>query len=299
VAFVLLAGAASVLAACEVGSSARAPAADTIRVLDHTNRVVQLAAPAQRVLSLMPAVTDMLLALSVQDRLVARTQWDTDPRIAHLPSTGNALVPSVEWVAAQQPDLVIAWPDQPTRSVVGRLMAMEVPVYSAITGTVHDALRTVRDLGALLGLPARADSLVQSIESELQAVRSRVQSSPRVRVAYILSLDPPMVAGPGTFIGQLIEVAGGDNVFADVRVLWPQVSLEELVRRDPTALVVAQEQGGTALERMRRLPGWRELGALRSGRVLVADVNLFNRPGPNMPQAARELARFLHPRAHE
>jgi iron complex transport system substrate-binding protein len=289
----------SLLAACDAVPSARAPAMDTIRVIDHTDRVVQLAAPARRVLSLMPAVTDMLLALGAQDRLIARTQWDTDARLAHLPSTGNALMPSVEWVAAQRPDLVIAWPDQPTRSAVGRLVAMELPVYSAITSTVDDALRTVRDLGTLLALPSRADSLVNHIESELQSVRTRVQAYPRIRVVYVLSLDPPMVAGPETFLGQLLEVAGGENVFADVRVLWPQVSLEELVRRDPAVIVIAQEQGGTALERMRALAGWRELSAVRAGRVLVADVNLFNRPGPNMPQAARELARFLHPRAYE
>ncbi|MGH7466514.1 MAG: ABC transporter substrate-binding protein [Longimicrobiales bacterium] len=299
VAFVLLAGAGGALGACDTRArDAGNAVADTLRVRDHADRMVQLAAPAQRVVCLMPAVTDMLLAIGAQDRLIARTQWDTDARIAHLPSTGNALMPSVEWVAAQNPDLVIAWPDQPTRSVVGRLSAMGIPVYNAITETIEDAVRTARDLGVLLAMQSAADSVVRSIEADLQAIRTSVQSNARVPVAYVLSLDPPMIAGPGTFIGQLIDVAGGENVFSDLRVNWPQVSLEELVRRDPQAIVIAQEQGGdNARDRMRTLPGWRELGAVRNGRVLVADVSLFNRAGPNLPLAARALARFLHPGA--
>jgi iron complex transport system substrate-binding protein len=267
-------------------------------VRDHADRDVQLSAPAQRVLCLMPSVTDMLVAMGALDRLIARTQWDTDPRLSRLPSTGNALMPSVEWVAAQQPDLVIAWPDQPTRSVVGRLSSMGIPVYSAVTETIEDAMRTARDLGVMLALQSAADSVVRDIEGALQAVRATVQPYARVSVAYVLSLDPPMVAGPGTFIGQLIDIAGGQNAFSDLRVNWPQVSLEEMVRRDPQAIVIAQEQGGSgARERMRTLAGWRELRAVRAGRVLVVDVNLFNRAGPNLPRAARELARFLHPEA--
>jgi iron complex transport system substrate-binding protein len=105
----------------------------TVTVTDHARRTVTLAAPARRVISLMPAVTDMILALGANDRLIARTQFDSDPRIAALPSTGNALNPSLEWIAALEPDLVIAWPDQPSRAVVSRLSTMGIPVYSART----------------------------------------------------------------------------------------------------------------------------------------------------------------------
>jgi iron complex transport system substrate-binding protein len=239
----------------------------------------------------------MLLAMGAQNRLIARTQYDTDPRLGHLPSTGNALMPSVEWVAAQQPDLVITWPDQPSRSVVGGLSSLGIPVYAAVTESIADVLRTARDLGVLLNLRVSADSVARSMAAELADIRATVSAYPRVRVAYVLSFDPPMIAGPGTFIGELIDGAGGQNVFADLRMLWPQVSLEELVRRDPEALVIAREEGPAALRRLRELAGWRELRALRSGRVLVVDANLFNRPGPTMPRAARELARFLHPQA--
>ena len=243
----------------------------------------------------MPAVTDMISALGANNRLIARTEFDKDPRIAALPSTGNALNPSLEWIAALQPDLVITWPDQPSRAVVSRLSTMGIPVYSARTESIADVLRTTRDLGRLLGVEQRSDSLVQSIERELQAVRAAVASRPRVLVAYVLNLEPPMVAGPGTFINELIDIAGGENSFADLKSLWPQVSLEEMLRRAPAALVIGRERAGDPTPRMRELAGWRELAAVRSGRVLAVDVDLFNRPGPTIPRAARVLAEFLHP----
>jgi iron complex transport system substrate-binding protein len=117
-----------------------------------------------------------------------------------------------------------------------------------------------------------------------------------VSVAYVLSLAPPMVAGPGTFIGELIDIAGGENTFADVKALWPQVSLEEMLRRAPAALVIGRERAGDPVPRMRELAGWRELHAVRSGRVLAVDVDLFNRAGPTIPRAARARRSFCTPR---
>jgi len=281
------------LVGCE--STPRAGNAHALQVIDHSQRPVALPAPAHRIVSLMPAVTDMLLALGSEQRLVARTDFDTDPGLRPLPSTGNALNPSLEWIAALQPDLVIAWPDQPSRAVVSRLSTMGIPVYAARTESIADVLKTARDLGTLLDVPHTADSIVQGIESELGAIEAAVANRPRVSVAYVLSLGPPMVAGPATFIGELINVAGGVNAFADLETLWPQVSLEEMLRREPVALVIGRERAGDPIPRMKELNGWRELAAVKNNRVLAVDVDLFNRPGPGIPRAARVLAEFLHP----
>jgi iron complex transport system substrate-binding protein len=280
--------------ACDTNSRG-APKSAAVEVTDHTQRVVSLSAPAQRIISLVPAVTDLILALGASDRLIARTDFDGDPRLAKLPSTGNALSPSLEWIASLKPDLVIAWPDQAARAVVSRLGEMSIPVYAARTESIADVLRTTHDLGQLLGVKQQADSIATHVEQELQSIRSAVAGRPRVKVAYVLSLEPPMVAGPGTFIGELINIAGGENAFADVKTLWPQVNLEEMLKRAPAALVVGRERAGDPLPHMRELAGWRDLSAVRNGRVLVVDVDLFNRPGPTIPRAARVLAEFLHP----
>jgi iron complex transport system substrate-binding protein len=291
----LLAGAAA-STGCKGERERAAPAARALRATDDSGRDVEVAAPARRVISLIPAVTDLVLAMGGVDRLIARTQYDTDVRLDRLPSTGNALMPSLEWITSLQPQLVIAWRDQPSRSVVERISALGIPVYAARTESIADALRATRKVGTLIGLSSAADSLARAIEAELTRVRTAVQDAPRVRVAYILSIDPPMIAGPATFIGELLQIAGGENVFGDVQALWPQVNIEELIRRAPDALVIAHDPGGPPpLERLREMPGWRELPAVRSGRVLIAKPDLYNRPGATIPLAARALGRFLHP----
>ena len=283
--------------ACERAPAADAPVArnDAIQVTDDAGRAVQLGAPARRVVSLMPAVTDMILALGAADRLIARTVWDTTAQLKHLPSTGNALTPSMEWLVSLKPDLVITWPDVGSRSVVGQLQSINVPAYAAETESVADALRTIENLGLLLGLQARADSLANALQEELAGIRVAVSRAPRVRVAYILSIDPPMIAGPGTYIGEILLAAGGENIFGEIKTLWPQVNIEELMRRAPEALVVATENGADPRARLKTLPGWRELPAVKNDRVLLADPDLFNRAGPSLPRAARQVAHLLHP----
>lgn len=264
-----------------------------ISVTDDAARVVQLNAPAQRVVSLMPTVTDLLIAMGMQGRLLARTDFDTDQRIAHLPSLGGGLTPSVEWLANQKPDLVISWPDQGSRSLVNRLASVGVPVYSARSESIEDTYRILEHLGTLLDVQTAADSLRNALRSDLEAVRARTKDSRPASVAYVVGIEPPMIAAGGTFIDELITIAGGRNIFGDLK-LWPQINLEELLKRDPDVVVLADTNTDDPLVALRRLPGWRELRAVKAGRVHRVSPYFFNRSGPTMPQAARELAGFFH-----
>jgi len=284
--------------ACGGGPGA-APAAAP-RVVDDAGRAVGLARPARRVVSLIPAVTEWILALGAADRLAARTTYDTQAALAHLPAVGDGLTPSLEAIVARAPDLVIAWPDARGRAVVARLRALGVPVYAARVETVGDAARTARRVGRLLDLAPRADSLAAALDSALAAVR-RSACPPgcrRPRVLYLVSVDPPFAAGPGNFIHELIEAAGGENAAADAPARWPQLSLEAILRRPPDVLLIADAAAPPDLPRwLRERPGWRELPAVRAGRVALLDPGLFNRPGPRLALAARTLAAILHPAA--
>jgi iron complex transport system substrate-binding protein len=262
-------------------------------VRDYAGREVRMARPAQRVVSLLPTVTDLMLAMGLEHRLIARTDFDTDQRLAHLPSLGGGLTPSVEWLAQVKPDLVIAWPDQGTRSLVERLASVGVPVYSARTESIADTYRVLGDLGTLLGIRQQTDSLGNSIRGALDSVRAATSTRAPAKVAYVVGLDPPMVAASATFIDELISIAGGRNIFPELR-LWPQVNLEELLQRDPDVVVIADTGSEEPVAMLRRLPGWRELRAVRAGRVHRVSPYFFNRSGPTMPSAARELARFFH-----
>lgn len=285
-------------AGCRADRGRTDAAAAPIAVTDDTGHEVVLAEPAGRVISLVPARTDLILALGAEDRLVARTVFDDDPRIGRLPSIGDALSPSVEWLAAQQPDLVIAWPDAGSRSVVSRLEALGVPVYASRVETLAELRQAIADVGRLLGLEAGADSVRDRLDAALQTVRAAVQGRPRPRVLYLIGLDPPVAAGPGTFVQELIEAANGDNVMADAAMRWPQVSLEHVLSGSADVLIIASERPRPALlAELRRRPGWRDLEPVREGRVHVVDADLFNRPGPALADAIVSLAAILHPDA--
>ncbi len=293
---------AAVLAACDTEPPRPASQAEpgAIVVTDDAGSAVRLAAPAERIISLVPAQTDILLALGVGRRLVARTAFDTQPELAALPSTGNALTPNVEWIAAQRPDLVISWADAQSRSIVTRLNELGVSTYASAVETIGDIERSVQRLGALTGRAAAADSIVAAMRAGRDTVARRVAGRPRPSVLYVIGLAPLMVAGSGTFVHEAVVTAGGANLFADATARWPLVSMEEVVRRDPQVIVLGigrtQAQADSVVARLRGEPGWRELSALRTGRIHWADPYLFNRPSPSIIPATRLLADAFHPR---
>jgi iron complex transport system substrate-binding protein len=172
---------AVLLAACAGTADGDPNAVDMISVVDDAGRTVLLERPARRVISMIPAQTEIVKLLAGADALIARTEWDDDPALAHLPSVGNALTPSVEWLAAQRPDLIIAWPDAQSRDVVRRLTDIGIPVYASRVESVAEIREMIRRLGALLGVQARADSMVAALDADLEAVRSAVAGRPERR----------------------------------------------------------------------------------------------------------------------
>jgi iron complex transport system substrate-binding protein len=114
-------------------------------------------------------------------------------------------------------------------------------------------------------------------------------------VFYVVYNDPPMTAGSATFLGQLISLAGGRSIFADLHQSWPTVALEEIVRRQPDVLIVPVGEFRTnTLDRFRRMPGWRDLRAVREGRIVTVPADLSSRPGPAIGEAARVLRDAIH-----
>ncbi len=273
------------------GCESHGGGASVAPVLDDTGRGFAADPPRERIVSLVPAVTEMLLAIGAGDRLIARTRYDTDARIAALPSVGGGLDPGIEALVQLRPDLVIAWPDRGSRSLAVVLGRLGIPVYGAEVQTFADIRRHTRNLGALAGAADAANQLVAEVDSALVALERRLRGTARRSVYFVVGYNPPRTTGPRTFVDSLVAVAGARNVFADLGSGWPVVSLEEIVRRDPDYLIVTGESGSS----MEDLPGWRDLTAVRKGRVLSVDGNLFGRPGPRVAEAAEWLARQLHP----
>ncbi|MDQ3309293.1 MAG: cobalamin-binding protein [Gemmatimonadota bacterium] len=267
-----------------------------VAATDDSGREVRLPRPARRVVSLLPAGTETLIALGAGARIVGRTRYDDLPEVAHLPSVGGGLDPSLEALVALRPDLVLAFETAGGSRIRGRLEELGIPVFTIAPQDTSDIFRNLQRLGHLVGRDGAADSIARQVRAELEAVRTSVRGQQQPTVFYVVGIDPPMTAGPQTFITQLIGVAGGRTAFPDVQALWPQISLEEILHRQPDiVLLPVGKDSAASLARLRGEPGWRELRAVREGRIAAVPADLMNRPGPRIGEATRLLRDALHP----
>ena len=265
-------------------------------VVDDAGDTVRLAAPARRIVSLAPSATETLLALGAREQLVGRTDYDLDPAVAEVASVGGGLDPSLEALVALRPELVVGWHSAGPSPVRDRMRALGIPFLAVRTTDTADVFRAIGVLGRAAGREREADSVAAAVRGELEAVRASVEGRARPEVFFVVSDDPPMTAGPWTFSIQLLEVAGGRTAFPDVTGQPQYVSLEEVVRRQPeVVLVPLWVDAAERLRALSRRPGWRELDAWRTGRVLALPADSVHRMGPGIGGTARILRDALHP----
>jgi iron complex transport system substrate-binding protein len=267
-----------------------------ITVVDDAGDTVHLAAPAKRVISLIPSATETLIALGATDRIVGRTRYDVAKAVEAVPSVGGGIDPSVEAIVGLKPDLVIGWDNDKRRAVREKLATLGIPVFSLRTEDTTDVFRGIGNLGRLVGRDSAASALSGSIRATIDSVRREVAGRPVRRVMFVVYPDPPLTAGPKTFVSQLIGVAGGASVFDDANALWPNVSLEEVVKRAPDLLIVPQgEFKDNAVALFQSRNGWRDLAAVKRGAIAVVPADLVQRPGANIGTATRALEAAIHP----
>jgi iron complex transport system substrate-binding protein len=283
------------LAACQAGDRKAAPGSAPIALTDDAGHHVQLAAPARRVVSLVPSVTETIIALGAGNRIVGRTEYDRDTSLAAVPLIGRGLSPSVEAIIALHPELVVVWASDKRGDLRGQLEKAGIPVIAFEVQDTADAWRVVRVMGTVLARQQAGDSLLYAVRESLRETRSIAAQRSRRRVFSVVYNDPPMTAGPGTFIDQLLDIAGAENVFKDATSQWPTVSLEEVVKRDPDIVVLpVGEMSPQVGERLKGTAGWRDLRAVKNNCLALIDADLVNRPGTNVAVAARRLQVLLH-----
>lgn len=249
------------------------------------------AAPA-RIVSLNPATTELFFALGAGDRLIGRTRYDLyPPEALALPALGDGMRPNVEAVLGARPDLVVLYASAENRDAAARLRAAGVPTLALRIDRIAHFRRAVVTLGRLLGDTARAHIVADSVDRTLARVRSLTDGRPRPTVFWKVWDTPLIAIGGGSFLTELVEIAGAANVYGDDARPSLTVTIEDVVRRDPDAVLAGPESAA----RLRAAPAWRALRAVREGRVLIVDTTLVGRPGVRLGEAAVHLARLLHP----
>lgn len=255
-------------------------AGELLEVVDAEERTVTLSRSARRIVSLVPSITSTVVALGAEDRLVGRTDFDSEPAVAGLPTVGGGLGPDLEAVASLDPDLVIRFAGESDRATPDRLDDLGISHLAVRPDRVADVFTTIEQVGHLLGLDEAAERLISALESDLDAIRAEVSGRDPVRAAYLMGGSPPWTAGEGTYIDELITLAGGVNVLAEVGGLYGAISPEVVATRDIDVLLLAEgaDVDPRLLEgrRVRRLP------------------SSVQQPGPGLAASARAVADALH-----
>lgn len=258
---------------------------------DDAGRAVALGALPRRIVSLSPAVTELLFALGVGDRVVGRTTWcDYPPAVRQVPSVGDGLNPNIEAVVARQPDLVVLYLSALNETAAAQLARLAIPAVVVRQDRLEDIARAARLLGRLTGADRAGDSLARAVEEVIAGKRPRL---PLGRVAFVVWDNPPVVIGAGSYLDELAELAGAANVFHDVAEASATVGLETIVARDPDLIVVLRDSATAEPPGFTRRPEWQPVRAVHRGRILYLTGSLFARPGPRAAQAVAEFRRRL------
>jgi len=276
------------------GSACRsAPKTDVrISLVDDAGDTVRLAAPARRVVSLIPATTELLFALGQDSVVIGRTSYCDHPAAASaVPDLGDGIKPNIEAVIASRPDLVILYNSGQNAAVASRLRELGVAALRVNTDALSSVPRVARMLGKLTGNERAADSLAAVFDTAL-ASATRPPADPRPRVLLLVWEQPPMTVGRGSFLNELVERAGGENLFADVPASSGVVSIEAVAARNPD-LIFTTAEGPSAFATR---PEWQVVPAVRGKRFLHVTGSEFNRPSPRSPMAIRELTAKLNGR---
>jgi iron complex transport system substrate-binding protein len=264
--------------------------------VDDAGRKIYLAKAPTRILSLAPSMTEMVFAIGAGDRLAGVTEFCDFPAEALTkPKIGYAN-PNLEAMLALQPDLVLAPKEFLKPDVILKLEQLKVPVFVMAATTIEDVFAHLQTLGRMLDRSAAATDVSMALRQRLTAVKTRMQSVTPVRILYVLNSQPLITVGPGSFIDQLIGMAGGINIAAQSGLSYPRLSMEVVLQQDPEILLFPVGTAeGISVGEQQTWKQWSALTAVKQGRLYQISANLLNRPGPRIVEALEVLSGILHP----
>jgi iron complex transport system substrate-binding protein len=261
---------------------------------------------AGRIICAAPSVTEIVFALGLGERVVGISDFSTFPpearTVAHI---GGLINPNKEKITSLQPDLLII--QGQNESLARFCEEHQVQFLSIEINTLEDIWTAIHTIGQTLGAEEKASALIQKVKDDLQDIKDRIQNRPRKKVFLTLGHTPGdltglMTTGPGTFLHELVSVAGGKNIFSDASGLYPQISKESLVKRQPEVILEAIP-GGIPEEKLKLLKkDWSQLPmlpAVKSGNIHFLTEDFLLIPGVRIARTVRRFAEIFHPEAFE
>jgi iron complex transport system substrate-binding protein len=260
-----------------------------------------LALTPHRIISVAPSITEILFALGAGDQVVGVTTYCRYPEAAKVkPKIGGYTTPSVEAIFALRPDLVVMTKTRP--DVAQKLQHAGIGVLEVQPENLAGIYESIQLISEKIGAPARGRTLIQSIQKDLQVAAAGPIIGTKPRVLFIVGRTPGTVldlsvAGRGSYLSELIGLAGAENVFADASLPYPQVSMEEVIQRNPDVII---DMGHSEMlseaqkQNVRQL--WKRysfLKAVQHNRVFPISADYFVTPGPRVVEAVRDIRKLI------
>ncbi len=264
-----------------------------VSVVDDAGRTVTLAAPAQRIVSLAPHVTELLYAAGAGKYIVGTVSYSDYPAAAKkLPRVGSYNAFDLEAIVALQPDLIVAWQSANPAAALEKLQALFIPVFFSEPRQLEDVAGNLERLGKLTANEVIADAASAAFRRKLQKLRNQYREAREVSVFYQVWHQPLMTINGEHIISQVIELCGGRNVFASLPTLAPKISLEAVLRKDPEVVVA----GNSALNHSDWKDDWRRWPALRAvknNHLFYVNPDIIQRHTPRILQGAAVLCQQI------
>jgi len=290
------------LSACYAGSNNSTPPAEQqhepgypLTITDFLEREITIEKAPERIVSLAPSTTEILFALGAGEKVVGVTDYDDYPEeVKKLPKVGGFKGPNMEAIAAQNPDIVFA-SSLSGKSSMEALENLGIPVVVLEAKGIQEIYKSIEILGRITGTAAEGEKLFNEMKSKLDTIKEKVSGLSKPKVFYIVDLNGNYTAGKGTFIDELINLAGGLNVAGEAEG-WVQYSVEKIVEQNPDIIITAPHAGD--INSIKTATGYKETEAVKNDRVfVVSDDNIISRASYRIVQGLEEIAKYLHPEA--
>ena len=255
------------------------------------------AAGQQRIVSLTPSVTEILFALGAGNEVVGVSQYcDYPPDVARLPRVGSFLTPNLEAIVALHPTLVIGIGLSSEMREIRALKEMHCSTMTIEDDSVAQIEGSIRAVGDRIGRADAARALLDKLNAQIEAVRQRVASMPRVRVLMLVGHEPLIAVGPGTFLDDLLKLANADNIADSIDQQWPKLSIEYVIAMHPDVILDGQ-MGNDPVSPAQFWEKYPSIPAVRNHRVYGYPGDPVLHAGPRIGTSLQILADLIHPQA--
>ncbi|NPV28596.1 MAG: ABC transporter substrate-binding protein [Firmicutes bacterium] len=278
------------------GGEARGPAAPVV-VRDDSGALLEFTGFPKRIVSLAPSNTEILFALGLENRVVGVTTYCDYPPAARRKTKVGDLQANIEQIVALKPDLVLAkW--TLNKDAVIKLRKLKIPVLCVEPESMEGVYRAILMVAQVTGTEDAGRRIVERMKSKINEVQRKLAgltASQRPKVFIEVGDDPLFTAGSGTFIDELVRLAGGINIAGDLQG-YQMYSSEAVVEKNPDIILAPDSYYVDVGRVLKKRPGWEQIKAVKNNRIISQlDPNLINRPGPRAAEAVEAIAKAFYP----